>query len=512
MQVITPFNREENLELLSAVLKDKCNWTVLIDRDIKFPDWVNVKRYDKAPLGVCPSNWLFNKFIDEGLEDEEQYMILCDDDSVEEGFFDKIPNEDVVITSMKRGERVPEVGCGYGRGDLIASPDNLGIGLVAGEQCILKGKVLKNYRYGLSSVGDGEMIMQVVKNEPLITFVPNAFVLFNYFEDGRFDSFRRKPLVLFVGDYYCAGVPQMGKSEWEGNIAHSLDSTDLANVICFHPDKYYLETGRRGDKSLLERVAEYKPDYTVLIIYKQPESDPTVISLDTISKLPNLITIWGDLEAQEQVELSKLIAPYCKQVIGTANKSVVESLGYKYLHVPKDPRIFCLPEKELRGRTDVGYEGWLPALRDIEVIFSGSYSSGRPERYEVLKYLLDNGVKLVIGGSEGVDHFTTEEYAERYKRAKIAISFSQARGMNVVNARPFEVLHCGAMLLEQDSPELAKLYDEGVDYAVWKTKEDLLEKIWYYLSNNEERLSISESGHKKTVENYSAKTFWNKII
>ena len=496
MQVITPFNREENLELLSSVLKDKCNWTVLIDRDIKFPDWVTVKRYDKAPIGVCPSNWLFNKFIDEGLEDEEQYMILCDDDSVEEGFFDKIPNEDVVICSMKRGERVPEVGCGYGRGDLIASPDNLGIGLIAGEQMILKGKILKNYRYGLSSVGDGEMIMQVVKNEPVITFVRDAFVLFNYFEDGRFDSFRRKPLVLFVGDYYCGGCPQMGKSEWEGNIAHSLDGTELANVLCFHPDKYYFETGQRSDKALLERVTEYKPDYTVLIIYKQPESDPTVISFDTISKLPNLITIWGDLEASEQVELSKAIAPYCKKIIGTANKSVVESLGYKYLHVPKDPRIFNSDDR----------------VRDIEVIFSGSYSSGRPERYEVLKYLIDNGVPLVIGGSEGVDHFTTEEYADRYKRAKIAISFSQARGMNVVNARPFEILHCGAMLLEQESPELAKLYEEGVDYAVWKTKEDLLEKIWYYLKNNEERLSIAESGHKKTVENYSAKTFWNKII
>lgn len=497
INVVTPFNREQNLELLSKVLlKAGVQWTVLVDREIDFPEWVEVKRYDKAPAGVCPSNWLFNKFIDEGLDDETQYMILCDDDSIEDGFFDDLPNSGIVITSMKRGERVPPVGCGYGHGDLLASPLNIGIGKIGGEQFIVKGKILKNYRYGLSSVGDGEMIVEIMKTHTA-KYRPDKFVLFNYFEDGRYDSFRRNPLVLFIGDFWCAGHPKMGKSEWETNIYTSLASTNLADVVTFHFDKYFYHTGKRGDEAVLKAIEQLKPDYVVCIIYKQPASDPTVIALETLMAIDvPIITIWGDLEAEEQRHLAKAIEPICWKMIGTANKEVVEGMGYTYMHVPKDPKIFNNPNK----------------TRDIDVVFSGSYGYGREERTAVLQHLLDKGIKLVVGGSEGGDHFTTEEYADRYKRAKVAISFSQARGMNVVNARPFEILSCGALLLEQKSPELAKLYDEGKDYDVWTTKEDLYNKICYYLEHEEERLSIANSGCNKTQQLYSAETFWSNVL
>lgn len=510
--VVTPFRRIENLPFLIKALEGKCNWILLVDDHREFASWhlslpvgtimipCDVRPgedEEPLPLGTCIPNLMFNKFIEYGLDDDTQYMILCDDDSVEEGFFDKIPNEDVVITSMKRGQRIPEVGCGYGLGDLIASPDNIEIGKVAGEQCIVKGKVLKDYRYGLSTVGDGEMIMKIVADGHKITYVPEANVLFNYFEDGRYDSFRRKPVVMFVGDYYCAANPAMGISEWETNLWKSLESTGLVDVCRFHMDKYYFYTATRGDETLIERIAKIKPDYVVLVVYKPLGSDPTVLTEDTLKAINvPLVTIWGDLEASEQVELAKTVDPYCVKVIGTANKSVVEELGYTYMHVPKDPTIFNDPHLE----------------RDIDVVFSGSFGHGRPERSEVLQHLLNNGVNLIFGGSEGGDHFTTEEYAMRYKRAKIAISFSQARGMNVVNARPFEAMNCGTMLLEQESPELAKLYKEGEEYVSWKDKDDLLWKIRYYLEHEDERRKVANDGYVKTKSKYSADSFWKKTL
>jgi hypothetical protein len=209
-----------------------------------------------------------------------------------------------------------------------------------------------------------------------------------------------------------------------------------------------------------------------------------------------VITIWGDLEAQQQRDILKTVAPYCYKVIGTANKSVVESLGYTYAHVPKDPRVFNSDNR----------------VRDIDVVFSGSYGLGREERQKALQYLLDNQVNLVVGGSEGRDHFTTQEYADRYKRSKIALSFSKAHGMNVVNARPFEAMLTGSLLMEQSSPELAKLYTPGVDYVEWTTEVDLLEKVRYYLGHEEERLLIASNGQKKTEQLYSAKTFWSKVL
>lgn len=489
--VVTPFQRKENIELLINVLHGKANWTVLIDDEslIKaFPEWVTVKKYDKPREGICKPNSLFNQFIAEGLEDETQYMILCDDDSVEEGFFDKIPDKDVVVTSMKRGWDTLE-----------AKPENMSIAHVGGEQVIVKGKILRNFRYGLSPVGDGEMI-EKLKQEHEFTYVPDAYVLFNYFRGHPYSTFRRKPLALFIGDYWCAGRAQMGMSEWEGNIANSLDSTSLVDVVTFHFDKYYYFTGKRGDQALIERIDELRPDFIVLIIYKELGSDPTVMVEDTLKvinmmKIP-IVTVWGDLEAEEQRSIANIIKPYIQINLGTANRSAVESVGFTYVHVPKDKRIWNNPNYE----------------RDIDCIFFGSYGYGREERQRALQYLIDNGVKLIVGGSEGRDHYSTEDYAGGYKHAKIAVSFSKARGMNVVNARPFEAMSCGAMLIEQESPELAKMFVEGKEFVSWKDEADLLEKVKYYLAHDDERIAIAKAGQARIEKDYSAKTFWESVI
>jgi hypothetical protein len=512
--VITPFQRKENLDFLIKVLEGKCNWVILYDNPELhgiFPEWSTPIALT-IPDGIeSRSNYLLNTFFATA-DDETQYMVLCDDDSVEERFFDKIPNEDVVCVSMKRGDRDEKhlvwddwtTKTGHyedGIDVLTASSENMKPACVGGEQLICKGKVLKEFQYGIGDSteilpGDYIFIMEVIEKYPPI-YVPDAYVLFNYFEDGRFDSFKRKPIVLFIGDFYCAGVPAMGKSEWEGNLWASLESTELANVGRFHFDKYYYATGKKGDEALLERIVEIKPDYTVLIMYKQPSADPTVPNLETIKQLPNLITIWGDLEAEEQRELHNLLKPYCIATYGTASKVACESVGAKYMHVPKDPRVFNNPNKE----------------RDIDVLFNGSFGYGREERTEVLQYLIDNGIKLVAGGSEGADHFTTEEYADRYKRAKIAISFSRARGMDVVNARPFEAMLCGSLVLSQDSEEMKKLWDEGADYWSWRSKEELLEQIIRFQTYDMGLgISTRENGQEKTQELYSAKTFWEEVL
>lgn len=510
--VVTPFKRIENLPFLIKALKDKCHWIVLQADDesiIEFPEWVEVRRYNVTNKKYI-SNRLFNEFIANGLDSETQYMILNDDDSVEEGFFDKIPDADVVITGMKRNDvDAPHVvwdvwptlsHVEHGQDILLPVYGNMKIARVGGEQCIVKGKILRCFRYGLSPVGDGKMVCQIY-HEYGAVFVPDAFVLFNYFEDGRFRSFRRKPQALFIGDSYCAANPHMGVSEWETNIWKSLESTNLADVARIHFDKYYYHFGKRADESVIKWVEEHKPDFIVLVLYKPLGSDPTVPEKATLEKLASLtkiITIWGDLEADEQVTLAREVEPYCVKMYATASKEVVDALGEKYVytHVPKDPRVFNNPNKE----------------RDIDVVFSGSYGNGREERQEVLKYLLDNGINLVYGGSEGGDHFTTEEYADRYKRAKMTISFARARGKDVVNARVFEAMLCGTLVLNQESAEMTKLYTRGVQFIAWKDKEDLLSKVKLYLDNPTHRQLIALNGQIITEDYFSAKTFWDKIL
>ncbi len=204
--VITPFSRVQNKDFLIQMLEGKCNWVVLQaegEQDYKFPDWVTVKKYPAKQPNL--SNQLLNQFFKEA-EDDTQYMVLCDDDAVENGFFDKIPNEDVVCVSMQRNDYASKhyvwddwanklVHIEYGLDILYAHPDNMKVASVGGEQLIVRGKILKQFEYGMSDStalvpGDFAFIRDVIEKHPVV-YVPDAYVLFNYFEDGRFKSFKR---------------------------------------------------------------------------------------------------------------------------------------------------------------------------------------------------------------------------------------------------------------------------------------------------------------------------------
>ncbi len=321
----------------------------------------------------------------------------------------------------------------------------------------------------------------------------------------------KKPLVMFIGSYWCASIPRNGISEWEDNLARSIDSTGEYDVLTFHFDKYFHTYQQHGDTALIDAINQHKPQY-IVCVYHLTVNHPVagnygVPAFQTLAAIYHagihMIFIWGDLEDKTQRLLSKTIEPLAWKMIGTASKSLTEDLGYKYMHVPKDLKVFNNPKKE----------------RDIDVVFSGSYKLWRPERLSAIKYLEENGINILYGGSEGDDHFTTEEYADRYKRAKMALSFSTStinletgEKVNVVNARPFEVMSCGAMLLEQKSEELAKLYTPNVDYVEWTDNIDLLKKVKYYLAHEDERLSIAQSGQEKTDRLYNAKTFWEEAL
>jgi len=524
--VVTAFNRKENLKYLLRAIEGKANWTVLVNDDFEceFPSWVDVKRYKKE-FNDNVANRFLNEFIRTEARKPEnaetQYFTLNDDDLVEEGFFDKIPEADVVIVSMQRTD-VPQKHIVWDDWDkkighyeegidfLKACPENMKVGRVGGDQLIIKGKIWKNFRNGLQpdGTGDGVMICQIAEEYP-ITYVSEAVVYFNYLEDGRWKGFRRRPQALFIGDYYRGASVEAGPSEWEGGIWQSLESTGLADVARFHFDKYWWEVGMHnngnwywwGDKVLRDRIDELKPDFIINVMYKAPNgADPSVISLNSLEYIKQkgipVYAIWGDLESVEQRWLARAMEPWHTKNFATANKAIAEKLGYTYLHVPRDPRIFNPGNFK----------------RDTDVIFSGSFGLGREDRQKVLKYLEDNGINLVKGGSECGDHYPTQEYADKYKKSKMALSFATACGVDVVNARVFEVMHCGALLMNHKSEELTKLYTPGVDYVEWTDEVDLLNKVRYYLEHEEERLSIAANGCKKTQELYSAKTFWEKVL
>ncbi len=204
--VITPLARFENVPKLIAILKlQNIQWHVITDDDNK-----KLLDFDGEPWihhSVCPnhsvefwarSNNSINWFLEtQYIVDDDYYCVLNDDDGYEHNFFQKLQTEiekhnptDLIITSMKRGFQIPDnlpPVKQHPINTLVAAPENMVVCGVGVEQFFIKGKLLKQHRLPLTAYGDGELIVELVKQYKTL-YLPHLFVLFNYLEPGRWDD------------------------------------------------------------------------------------------------------------------------------------------------------------------------------------------------------------------------------------------------------------------------------------------------------------------------------------
>jgi len=76
-----------------------------------------------------------------------------------------------------------------------------------------------------------------------------------------------------------------------------------------------------------------------------------------------------------------------------------------------------------------------------------------------------------------------------------------------LNYRTFETLGCKTFLLTNKTENLENLFTIGEHLDIYNSKQELLDKVKFYLSNDELRNKISESGYNHVRKNH---TFVNR--
>lgn len=137
-------------------------------------------------------------------------------------------------------------------------------------------------------------------------------------------------------------------------------------------------------------------------------------------------------------------------------------------------------------------------------------------RSEYIRYLEKNGINVYTKGSGWENGFADDdEMIEIFCKSKIVLGFSTV-GKNddiyILKGRDFEVPLTGSMYITGYHEELKEYFDLGKDIETYKTKEELLEKIKYYLKNDLEREKISKEGYLKCLNNYTAKKAYEKVF
>jgi len=182
----------------------------------------------------------------------------------------------------------------------------------------------------------------------------------------------------------------------------------------------------------------------------------------------------------------------------------------------------CVPLYRRLGAAHAEYVRWAcnPFLYTkntnaplYDVTFVGRSYGGRGAAIERLKKE-GFSVRTWGRGWEG-GRLSQSEMVEVFGRSRINLNFSDASvrpgwkgkiGLKFpkqIKGRLLEVPACGGFLLTGDAPLLPDYYTPGKDVAVFTSTDDLVEKVRYYLSYEEERAAIARSGYERTMQEHT---------
>lgn len=309
--------------------------------------------------------------------------------------------------------------------------------------------------------------------------------------------------ILLVNECYCDGKPLLGFSNSRHNLINTfLQTQPQYNLFTIHIDEAAITYETHVNNILPKYCKKHKIDAIVFCLLGRSKYNP---SNKTYKQLKNqgiyTIFIWPDTGPEYGIgtiaKLGKLADLHVSFDNPTSpfHDTVKFADNHLRLWVPQDKLLYF---NQLN--------------KDIPASFIGS--TANRERIAYLNCLKTTYPELlVMGGQRESRKLSYTQYAELIRRSKININFSVSlAAFFQTKGRIFEVLASGSMLLESKNPSTATLFTPNKDYVEFNSPDELVEKIKYYLSHEEERVKIAEQGHQTYLARYTAKHFWDAVM
>ncbi|MBY0436486.1 MAG: glycosyltransferase [Cyclobacteriaceae bacterium] len=256
-----------------------------------------------------------------------------------------------------------------------------------------------------------------------------------------------------------------------------------------HFDLVWIDKGLSINKSTLKRIKELQPDSIIVSYSPDDMFNPANQSLSYIKSIP-LFDLHVTTKSYNVSELKSLGA------------SSVFFIGNAF-----DPQI----HKSLNmDKTDVERLG-------ADVSFIGSWER---ERFEYILFLAENGISVKVWGADWAKYANRNlnlkvvpagawylEYAKVLNASKINLCFLKKGNRDLQTTRSIEIPASGGFMLAERTNEHLELFREDYEAAYFSSKEEMLKKVNFYLTNSEERQRIAAAGQKRCVTSgYSNKS------
>ncbi len=259
-------------------------------------------------------------------------------------------------------------------------------------------------------------------------------------------------------------------------------------IIDFH--RYYLLGNWKVNRQLYSEVKKNKYDVVFF-------SKTDIINYNKISQLKKYTRTWYYFMDPLRNAINIKAQKYAlSSTWSSATFSSVSALfrreGANSYHITEgyNPNIFNPGERNIK--------------KSVDIIFVGSSSS---KRKNYINYLTKNKINIeCFGPGWRNKSIFIDDLAVVYRRTKIILNFT--RDKVGFSDRVFHALGSRTLLISEYCRDLEKFFKKGFHLEWFKTPEELLKLVKFYLKNENLREKIAIQGY-----NYVLKYFtWEKII
>ena len=306
--------------------------------------------------------------------------------------------------------------------------------------------------------------------------------------------------VLFVTEKWCDANPSMGLT----NNYHNLFSTfknrfpdNKYSII--HIDEYALRKKKAIDNFLIQHVEKTKPSYIIFSLLGRsslnPEFETLALLREKGSKIivmwPDVFPGWGINEIKSLNESAAVDLHVCWGNESNISEKIDNLI---WLWAPQDETLYYPSEEKISN-----------------VSFLGSVRY--PERQKYLKHLLLNAIEVLIDGGQREKGLPPTKYAELMRKSKISLNFPQGPdGVDQCKGRVWEIIASKSLLFERKNDKTSMFLVPSEDYVEFENEEDLVNKINFFLDNEDKMCYIIENAYRKYKSLYTSDVFWDKVF
>ena len=148
--------------------------------------------------------------------------------------------------------------------------------------------------------------------------------------------------------------------------------------------------------------------------------------------------------------------------------------------------------------------------KDIETCFIGQISSHRSNRKIFLKNI-SKKINIFISIKNRNSFIDDNAYYKILSRSKIMINFSKGIDSAQIKGRVFESVYNECMVLEEKNDLITNFFEPNKEIIFFENEDDCIEKILFFIKNEELRQQICIRAKNKLLKNFSSEPFWKDI-